>query len=351
MDGKEHCNETNKYIPPITLPVSVANGDMGLYPEQPDSVSHCGEEVDPKWEFPPDLLQLSEVLYDGFSTVLYKGTANGIKSDKAIDVAVKCCKDQASEEDVRALIADMEQLAGLGSHPNIVGLLRVCTVESPVCMVVEYMCHGDLLGFLRASRGHHGMYTVFPGKRELLPSLNLTSRDLINIATKIASGMTFLEERKVVHGSLCARNVLVGTSLDIKINLRTYDLNRDSVLKWMSPETLFDGTSTTYSDVWSFGVTMWELVTLGGTPYAEILPVDLYPQLYGGMRMARPPHCAPEVYEIMRACWDHNPVGRPTFADMCERLDSLCTSKMSVLDLRNYDGNEYSQFDELATVL
>ena len=122
--------ETNKYIPPITLPVSVANGDMGLYPEQPDSVSHCGEEVDPKWEFPPDLLQLSEVLYDGFSTVLYKGTANGIKSDKAIDVAVKCCKDQASEEDVRALIADMEQLAGLGSHPNIVGLLRVCTVES-----------------------------------------------------------------------------------------------------------------------------------------------------------------------------------------------------------------------------
>ena len=59
------------------------------------------------------------------------------------------------------------------------------------------MCHGDLLGFLRASRGHHGMYTVLPGKRELLPSLNLTSRDLINIATKIASGMTFLAERKV----------------------------------------------------------------------------------------------------------------------------------------------------------
>ena len=88
-------------------------------------------EVDPKWEFPRDLLELSEIiLYDGFSTVLYKGTANGIKSDKAIDVAVKFCKDQASEEDVRALIADMEQLAGLSSHPNIIGLLRVCTVES-----------------------------------------------------------------------------------------------------------------------------------------------------------------------------------------------------------------------------
>ena len=108
----------------------VANGDMGLYPEQQDYASMCGEDVDPKWEFPRDLLELSEILYDGFSTVLYKGTANGIKSDKAIDVAVKFCKDQASEEDVRALFADMEQLASLGSHPNIVGLLRVCTVES-----------------------------------------------------------------------------------------------------------------------------------------------------------------------------------------------------------------------------
>eukprot|EP00731_Ephydatia_muelleri_P021132 Em0013g859a len=303
-------------------------------------------EVDPKWEFPPDLLQLSEVLYEGFSTVLHKGTANGIKSDKAIDVAVKSCKDHASEEDLRALIADMEQLAGLGSHPNIISLLRVCTVESPLYMVVEYMCHGDLLGFLRASRGHHGMYTVFPGNRELLPSLNLTSRDLINIATKIASGMTFLTQRKVIHGSLCARNVLVGTSLDIKINVGAYDLNKDSLLKWMSPETLFDGTSTTYSDVWSFGVTMWELVTLGGTPYAEILPLDLYSQLLGGMRMPKPMHCAQEVYDIIRLCWEKLPMDRLSFATLHERLDTLSHSKVSFLDLQLYSDETYSQFED-----
>ena len=133
------------------------------------------------------------------------------------------------------------------------------------------MCHGDLLGFLRASRGHHGMYTVFPGGEDSAPQVSLTSRDLMSIAAKIASGMAFLSEKKVgqmqsghmtymtthpphthdqvVHGSLCASNVLVGTSLDIKINLRVYELSSDCVLKWMAPETLFDGTSTTYSDV------------------------------------------------------------------------------------------------------
>eukprot|EP00731_Ephydatia_muelleri_P021242 Em0013g969a len=94
-------------------------------------------------------------------------------------------------------------------------------------MVVEYMCHGDLLGFLRASRGHHGMYPVFLSSDDNLPpQVNLTSRDLICIATKITSGMALLADRKVVHGSLCASSVLVGTSLDIKINLRRYELSQ-----------------------------------------------------------------------------------------------------------------------------
>ena len=115
--------------PPNTysLPPLVIDSNDGISPESRINVDY---EVDPKWEYPRDLLQLSEILYDGFSTVLYKGTANGIKSDKAIDVAVKSCKDHASDDDLRALIGDMELLASVGSHPNIIGLLRVCTVES-----------------------------------------------------------------------------------------------------------------------------------------------------------------------------------------------------------------------------
>ena len=121
------------------------------------------------------------------------------------------------------MIYEMEQLSSLEEHPNLVSMLRVCTVErktrthtaqimqtllissslslmltEPLYMVVEYMCHGDLLGFLRASRGHYGMYTVNPGIRnQQPPNLQLSSRDLLGIGGKVANGMRFLADRKV----------------------------------------------------------------------------------------------------------------------------------------------------------
>lgn len=128
--------------------------------------------------------------------------------------------DDANEDDVKALVSEMETLSGLGPHPNIVSLVRVCTVGSmclilymsiskslpldldPMYVVMEYMCHGDLLGFLRASRGHHGMYHISPGTRYQPPTLNLCSRDLLNVATKIANGMRYLSDRKVLLHTL-----------------------------------------------------------------------------------------------------------------------------------------------------
>eukprot|EP00731_Ephydatia_muelleri_P021131 Em0013g858a len=369
-DEKPQTSSAVELVPSITLP---SNGDIATSLHEQDYLSN-EDEVDPKWEFPREVLQFTEIIYEGSSTVLYRGAAPGIRGEKVIDVAIKMCKADVSEKEMRAaLLADMEHLARLESHPNVVGLLRVCTVESPVCMVVEYMCHGDLLGFLRASRGHHGMYTVFPSSDDNLPpQVNLTSRDLISIATKIASGMAFLADRKVVHGSLCASSVLVGTSLDIKINLRGYELSRDCVFKWMSPETLYDGTLSTNSDIWSFGITLWEIVTVGGTPYAEILSGDLYPQLCNGMRLPRPLHCAQEVYDIMKACWEAAPTRRLPFYQLQASLEALanvvseghllCKDACDLsphgltqvlLDFGQYDSEQYSQFNEnsLTTLL
>ena len=114
-------------VPPISLP---SNGDIATSLHEPDYLSN-GYEVDPKWEYPRGMLQFSEMVYEGTYTVLYKGVAPGIRGEKPIDVGIKMCKVDATGKEVEtALLADMELLASLESHPNVVGLLRVCTVES-----------------------------------------------------------------------------------------------------------------------------------------------------------------------------------------------------------------------------
>ncbi|XP_064407150.1 fibroblast growth factor receptor 3-like isoform X2 [Halichondria panicea] len=122
----------------------------------------------------------------------------------------------------------MEMLSSIGPHKNIVSMLRVYTVGKPMYMVMEYMCHGDLLGFLKTSRGHSGRYT----------------------GAKIANGMRYLADRKLVHRTLYAKNVLVGANMSIKIyNVGCFDMtfeSRNYIMKWLAPETLFDQTATTY---------------------------------------------------------------------------------------------------------
>ncbi|XP_064383166.1 fibroblast growth factor receptor 3-like [Halichondria panicea] len=331
------------------------------YPASPGMSSPTSDQflanIDPKWEFPRENIKLCDPLCEGQFTVLYKGLATGIK-EKPVDVAIKSVRVDATEDDVKALVAEMEMLSSIGPHENIVSMLRVCTVGKPMYMVMEYMCHGDLLGFLRTSRGHNGRYTVSPGLGYQAPAINLYPRDLLNIGAKIANGMRYLADRKLVHRALCAKNVLVGANMSIKIyNVGSFDMtfeSRDYIMKWLAPETLFDQTATTYSDVWSFGVALWELVTVGGTPYGEIQPEDLYSQLMNGMRMPCPQHCAQEIHELMLDCWRRNPVDRPHFSVIHEKLEDLANSKVNLLDFQNYDMYIYSQFEEpvaLSTVL
>jgi hypothetical protein len=256
-------------------------------------------DIDPKWEFARSNLKLSEVLCETRATILYRATAEGIR-DKPIDVTVKALRDTATEDELKIMYYEMDQLSCIDEHPNLVSMLRVCSVEQPLYIVMEYMMHGDLLGFLRASRGHYGMYTVSPGFRNHQPpNLQLSSRDLLGIAAKVANGMRFLADRKIVHRALCCKNVLVGSGMEIKIhNIGGFDLPaevRNPLVKWCAPEVLRDDNFSTGSDVWAFGVTLWEIVTVGATPYPDVNPANLFSELYSGMRMPRPPHCGQDV--------------------------------------------------------
>jgi len=125
--------------------------------------------------------------------------------------------NDSSPEEVKVLIEEMDLMQNLGIHPNVVNVLAVCTVGDPVYLIMDYFAHGDLLGFLRATRGHTEHYTVSAGTETKVPLCTVQAQDLFNIAYQVVSGMVFLEEKQIVHRSLCARNILVSTGLHVKI--------------------------------------------------------------------------------------------------------------------------------------
>ncbi|KAM4576884.1 fibroblast growth factor receptor 1-A isoform 1-T1 [Odontesthes bonariensis] len=302
---------------------------------------------DPRWELPRDKLVLGKPLGEGCFGQVVMGEALGLdkeKPNRVTKVAVKMLKADATEKDLSDLISEMEMMKIIGKHKNIINLLGACTQDGPLYVIVEYASKGNLREYLRARRPPGMEYCYNPDQ---VPIENMSIKDLVSCAYQVARGMEYLASKKCIHRDLAARNVLVtednvmkiadfGLARDIHhIDYYKKTTNGRLPVKWMAPEALFDRIYTHQSDVWSFGVLLWEIFTLGGSPYPGVPVEELFKLLKEGHRMDKPSTCTHELYMMMRDCWHAVPSQRPTFKQLVEDLDRCLamTSNQEYLEL------------------
>uniref|UniRef100_A0A673JLA8 Vascular endothelial growth factor receptor 3 n=1 Tax=Sinocyclocheilus rhinocerous TaxID=307959 RepID=A0A673JLA8_9TELE len=305
-----------------------------------------------QWEISRDRLLLGKVLGHGaFGKVIEASVFGHDKKTCSNTVAVKMLKEGATASEHKALMSELKILIHIGNHLNVVNLLGACTKPNgPLMVIVEYCKYGNLSNFLRAKREFFLPYRQSPTTPFLIFSFvflspaavddlwktPLTIEDLICYSFQVARGMEFLASRKCIHRDLAARNILLSENNVVKIC--DFGLARDIYkdpdyvrkgnarlpLKWMAPESIFDKVYTSQSDVWSFGVLLWEIFSLGASPYPGIqIDEDFCKRLKDGTRMRAPDNASPEIYGIMLACWQGEPRERPTFPALVEILGDL----------------------------
>ncbi|MFH4975812.1 hypothetical protein AB6A40_002521 [Gnathostoma spinigerum] len=273
-------------------------------------------------------LSLQRILGKGSFGEVYEGVAMNLPQspNEKIRVAVKALKAGYTSSE-RLKFMKEAILMNNFDHPNIVKLIGVAFESEPYFLAIELMEGGDLLGFLRSSR-----------PSDSLPS-QLSIRELIDMMVDIGRGGRYLEVNQHVHRDLAARNCLISSrnSHSRITKIADFGLARDVYtsdyyrihgddflpLRWLSPESIADGIFTSKSDVWSFGVTLWEILTLGQQPYVGKNNVQVINYVRGGNHLEKPPFCPHEIYKIIERTWTFAADERPSFSQLLPELEAL----------------------------
>ncbi|XP_008054946.1 tyrosine-protein kinase Fer isoform X1 [Carlito syrichta] len=262
---------------------------------------------DKKWILSHEDVTLGELLGKGNFGEVYKGTLK----DKT-SVAVKTCKEDLPQE-LKIKFLQEAKILKQYDHPNIVKLIGVCTQRQPVYIIMELVSGGDFLSFLRKKKDE------------------LKLKQLVKFSLDAASGMLYLESKNCIHRDLAARNCLVGENNVLKISDFGMSRQEDSgvysssglkqiPIKWTAPEALNYGRYSSESDVWSFGILLWETFSLGVCPYPGMTNQQAREQVERGYRMSAPQHCPEDISKIMMKCWDYKPENRPKFSELHKEL-------------------------------
>lgn len=268
-------------------------------------------------------LTLGHVLGSGQFGRVYKGFLKVEETGEHTAVAVKTLHSRGSWDDSldnRAFLEEGLMMKDF-EHENVLELIGVTFDSSGLPMVITpFMLYGDLKSFISDEAS------------------SPTVKELIDFGTQIARGMAYLSALKFVHRDLAARNCMLDENMTVKV--ADFGLSRDIYerdyyssdnkttklpVKWMAIESLEKCIYNTKTDVWSYGILLWELMTRGVVPYPDVDNFDLFSYLKEGRRMLRPRYCPLLLYKIMLACWDENPTKRPTFDELVLRVSDVIT--------------------------
>ncbi|BFY99904.1 hypothetical protein BsWGS_02939 [Bradybaena similaris] len=258
-------------------------------------------------EIPRDHIRLVEILGEGQFGDVYKGMYFD-KEGMQVPVAIKTCKEDGEETMTDKFLEEayiMQQF----DHPHIIKLIGVCSDARPVWIVMELAKHGEMRAYLQINE----------------PKLDLVM--LILYAYQLSTALSYLESKKFVHRDIAARNVLVSGHDCVKLGdfglsrwveeQSYYKASKGKLpIKWMAPESINFRRFTTASDVWMFGVCIWEILMYGVKPFQGVKNNDVIGKIEAGERLPLPAGCPPSLYNLMCSCWQYEPSKRLTFAEL-----------------------------------
>uniref|UniRef100_A0A452R9G8 Tyrosine-protein kinase receptor n=1 Tax=Ursus americanus TaxID=9643 RepID=A0A452R9G8_URSAM len=289
----------------------------------PEYFSAADVYVPDEWEVAREKITMSRELGQGSFGMVYEGVAKGVvKDEPETRVAIKTVNEAASMRERIEFLNEASVMKEFNCH-HVVRLLGVVSQGQPTLVIMELMTRGDLKSYLRSLRPEIENNPVLAP-----PSLS----KMIQMAGEIADGMAYLNANKFVHRDLAARNCMVAEDFTVKIG--DFGMTRDIYetdyyrkggkgllpVRWMSPESLKDGVFTTHSDVWSFGVVLWEIATLAEQPYQGLSNEQVLRFVMEGGLLDKPDNCPDMLFELMRMCWQYNPKMRPSFLEIISSI-------------------------------
>ena len=270
------------------------------------------------------------LLGDGNIGRIYTADFTGNRDGRTIStcVAVKAIVEKATQKQIEDFVREAETRANF-KHENILSLIGVISKEEPLSLIYDYYEFGDLHEYLLR---HSPNFSDAHADGDCQP---LEHNDLLLVATQIASGMSYLSTHSFVHKDIAARNCIIADNGIIKItdisgisDMYAGDYYRipgrlPMPVRWMSAESLSHSVFTTSSDVWSYGVLLWEIFSYGNRPYFGLSNYQAMQQVVNYETLSIPDGCPENIFDIMERCWSKEPTARPTFSEIYNQLKSL----------------------------